>query len=205
MPSARRPADAQRLGQAIVSAAVPAAEEEADEAAAASAAELPALEAELEDELEDEWTASAAVSAGLAAGEPAAFLSYLRTHLAYDAVNARALAGWRAFAVLRGIRGVEGVRWATELLLQPPLDASLQDTRVAESAGVLQELVVALALAHSAEEQRLVCEGVKADVAAKFSQHHEGRPARGTKRQALVEGGRVGCRRPSAGWRGGGA
>ena len=78
-------------------------------------------------------------------------------------------------------------------------------TASAASAGVPQEFVVALALAHSAEEQRLVCEGVKADVAAKFSQHHEGRPARGTKRQALVEGGRVGCRRPSAGWRGGGA
>ena len=108
------------------------------------------------------------------AGEPAA---YLRAHLTYDACNARQLAGFRAFAMLRGIRGRDGGLWGTEELLRPPLDAVLEDTRAAGNAAVLQEAALGLLRAHTAEETKRVFEGQTAESAAKFSQHKEGRHA----------------------------
>ena len=116
----------------------------------------------------------AAVVPAASAAEPAA---YLRAHLAYDACNARQLAGFRAFAMLRGIRGREGALWGTEQLLRPPLDAVLDDTRAAGNAAVLQEAALGLLRAHTAEETNRVFEGQAAELAAKFSQHKEGRHA----------------------------
>ena len=115
-----------------------------------------------------------ASSSAASVGDAAA---YLRAHLAYDASNARCGAGFRAFGFLRGIRGQEGVRWATECLLRPPLDAVLQDTRAAGQAATLQELAVGLLRMHESEEQKRTFEGVPAEEAAKFSQHHEKRHA----------------------------
>ena len=103
--------------------------------------------------------------------------AYLRAHISYDASNVRCGAGFRACAMLRGIRGHEGVCWATEFLLNPPLDAVLQDTRAAGHAAVLQELAVGLLRAHESEEQKRILEGVPAERARMFSQHHEVRHA----------------------------
>ena len=109
--------------------------------------------------------------------ESADFLAYLRRHLAYDASNARGGAGFRAFAMLRGMRGEKGARWGTDVLLRPPLDAVLQDTRAAGHAAALQQLAAGLLRAHEAEEQKLILGGVPAERARMFSQHHEGRHA----------------------------
>ena len=104
-------------------------------------------------------------------------LSYLRAHLGYDASNVRGLAGIRSFGVLRGIRGLDGVPWATELLLRPPLDAVLQDTRAAGNAAAIQEIAAHLLRYHGEEEAKRVSQGESAKSAAMFSQLHDNRHA----------------------------
>ena len=80
--------------------------------------------------------------------------------------------------MLRGIRGYEGVRCATQVLLESQApEAVLQDSRVVGQAPVVQEAALGLVRAHEAEEQRRVFKGQAAVPAARFSQHNEGRHA----------------------------
>ena len=105
-------------------------------------------------------------------------LSFLRTHLSYAFSNLRSVVGFRAMSLLRGIRGVDGTRWARRILTSPSMSVHLLDTRAACAAPVLQHLVTGLISAHAEEERRLVLHGeAAADSAARFSQHHDGRHA----------------------------
>ena len=102
---------------------------------------------------------------------------YLRTHLAYELSNVRSVVGFRTCCLLRGIRGVDGTRWAAQVLQGPPFCDLLADTRAACATPILQQVVRGLHTAHEQEEQRRIFEGEAAVSAARFSQHHEGRHA----------------------------
>ena len=118
--------------------------------------------------------------------------SYLRKHIFYDACNVRSMVGWRTFAMLRGIRGVEGAAWGLGCLLQPSLCDVLEDTRLPAAAIMLQEIARFLLAQHELEEQRLVLAGAAPVLAAKFSQHHEGRRAGQSGRHWLLAAASVG-------------
>ena len=103
--------------------------------------------------------------------------AFLRMHIAYELNNVRSLVGFRTCCLLRGIRGVDGTRWAAQVLREPPLYDFLQDTRLACSAKKLQNIVRGLLAAHEKEEQRRIFQGETPASAARFSQHHEGQDA----------------------------
>ena len=108
---------------------------------------------------------------------PLLLTKYLRTHLAYELSNVRSAVGFRTCCLLRGTRGVDGTRWAAQVLQRPPFSVLLQDTRAACAGPVLQQVVRGLLTAHEEEEHRLIFAGEAAESAARFSQHHEGRHA----------------------------
>ena len=102
----------------------------------------------------------------------------VRQHLSSQMENARVLAGFRAFVILRGIRGEHGVSWASRLMLaEPRLQEVLEDTRFAFAGRSLQEAVMILRRAHDDEVQKRVFNGEEAGAASRFSQHKDGRHA----------------------------
>lgn len=102
----------------------------------------------------------------------------IRHHLMSQMENARVLAGFRALAILRGIRGEQGVEWATrQMLVERRLQEVLEDTRFAFAGRSLQEAIMILRRAHDDEVQKRVFDGEAVAVANRFSQHKDGRHA----------------------------
>jgi hypothetical protein len=110
-------------------------------------------------------------------GISAEWLSIARKSLVNDTNHAVESSMWRAFAILRGIRGAIGISEASHELQSPKLCALLASTCVEDEVDVLQRIVSEL-LAHRARQiADEVSKGVGPDEARKRWQHREFRHA----------------------------